>query len=126
MSFQAGALLSFFFNDTATTEIYTLSLHDALPISLRPEITPPATTISPDVGRSSPARSRSSVLLPDPDLPVTAVIRPAANVAERPSRTVRSRRPVPYRFTTPRSSAATPAGPPGAAGSTGATPGSTR
>src|SRR3712207_8150373 len=30
--------LFFFFNDTATTEIYTLSLHDALPISgdLRP------------------------------------------------------------------------------------------
>src|SRR5207245_9816477 len=26
--------LLFFFNDTATTEIYTLSLHDALPISL--------------------------------------------------------------------------------------------
>src|SRR5260221_2430439 len=25
--------ISFFFNDTATTEIYTLSLHDALPIS---------------------------------------------------------------------------------------------
>src|SRR2546429_7161102 len=25
----------FFFNDTATTEIYTLSLHDALPISFR-------------------------------------------------------------------------------------------
>src|SRR5687767_2030073 len=25
-------LISFFFNDTATTEIYTLSLHDALPI----------------------------------------------------------------------------------------------
>src|SRR3712207_9324319 len=25
----------FFFNDTATTEIYTLSLHDALPISHR-------------------------------------------------------------------------------------------
>ena len=25
----------FFFNDTATTEIYTLSLHDALPISLQ-------------------------------------------------------------------------------------------
>src|SRR2546422_11543735 len=32
-------LVFFFFNDTATTEIYTLSLHDALPISfvaLRP------------------------------------------------------------------------------------------
>src|SRR6266496_6677910 len=26
----------FFFNDTATPEIYTLSLHDALPISLSP------------------------------------------------------------------------------------------
>jgi len=25
----------FFFNDTATTEIYTLSLHDALPISVK-------------------------------------------------------------------------------------------
>src|SRR5688572_26571334 len=28
-------LIFFFFNDTATTEIYTLSLHDALPISRR-------------------------------------------------------------------------------------------
>src|SRR3712207_7540607 len=27
-----GSCLIFFFNDTATTEIYTLSLHDALPI----------------------------------------------------------------------------------------------
>src|SRR5258708_21360334 len=27
------SLVFFFFNDTATTEIYTLSLHDALPIS---------------------------------------------------------------------------------------------
>src|SRR5712675_2701407 len=27
-------LIFFFFNDTATTEIYTLSLHDALPIRL--------------------------------------------------------------------------------------------
>src|SRR5215510_1337996 len=29
-------VLAFFFNDTATTEIYTLSLHDALPISAFP------------------------------------------------------------------------------------------
>src|SRR2546428_4179968 len=28
----------FFFNDTATTEIYTLSLHDALPISPSPSV----------------------------------------------------------------------------------------
>src|SRR5215469_18877532 len=27
----------FFFNDTATTEIYTLSLHDALPICVHPD-----------------------------------------------------------------------------------------
>src|SRR2546422_10241850 len=34
MIVQSFALLFFFFfNDTATTEIYTLSLHDALPIS---------------------------------------------------------------------------------------------
>src|SRR5260221_11767175 len=33
LSFRSSALLFFFFfNDTATTEIYTLSLHDALPI----------------------------------------------------------------------------------------------
>src|SRR2546423_7556465 len=31
---HALRILFFFFNDTATTEIYTLSLHDALPISL--------------------------------------------------------------------------------------------
>src|SRR2546427_10806656 len=39
LCFVAGAprptiFVFFFFNDTATTEIYTLSLHDALPISL--------------------------------------------------------------------------------------------
>src|SRR5260370_16873106 len=32
MSLWVGIAVSFFFNDTATTEIYTLSLHDALPI----------------------------------------------------------------------------------------------
>src|SRR6267154_4961939 len=34
MSFILCCSIFFFFNDTATTEIYTLSLHDALPISL--------------------------------------------------------------------------------------------
>src|SRR5260221_12810260 len=33
--FPYTTLFRFFFNDTATTEIYTLSLHDALPISER-------------------------------------------------------------------------------------------
>src|SRR2546430_8719848 len=34
---QPCRLFFFFFNDTATTEIYTLSLHDALPIYVRCE-----------------------------------------------------------------------------------------
>src|SRR5260221_14702987 len=32
-TYSLPILFFFFFNDTATTEIYTLSLHDALPIS---------------------------------------------------------------------------------------------
>src|ERR1039457_2754571 len=38
----------FFFNDTATTEIYTLSLHDALPISTWP-VSPYKTRIGPSI-----------------------------------------------------------------------------
>src|SRR2546422_7606101 len=59
----------FFFNDTATTEIYTLSLHDALPISWprrgrsarRPGATP-GHRRSPGAGRGlsgAPCRARS-------------------------------------------------------------------
>src|SRR2546422_1734942 len=44
----------FFFNDTATTEIYTLSLHDALPILLTLE--PGSTRRSPRTDRSTGAR----------------------------------------------------------------------
>src|SRR5260221_9731669 len=39
--FPYTVLFFFFFNDTATTEIYTLSLHDALPISVV-DLQPPA------------------------------------------------------------------------------------
>src|SRR2546426_11143073 len=35
LSPHSSPFIFFFFNDTATTEIYTLSLHDALPISDR-------------------------------------------------------------------------------------------
>src|SRR5256885_12908539 len=35
---QSSIFSFFFFNDTATTEIYTLSLHDALPISTLAQI----------------------------------------------------------------------------------------
>src|SRR5215469_17925535 len=34
-AYAAQSCIFFFFNDTATTEIYTLSLHDALPIHWR-------------------------------------------------------------------------------------------
>src|SRR5690242_20840833 len=47
MHFSVSLLLFFFFNDTATTEIYTLSLHDALPIS-----SPPRGSPAPSAGRS--------------------------------------------------------------------------
>src|SRR3712207_8540101 len=42
----------FFFNDTATTEIYTLSLHDALPISA---------PRSPHAAHSGPIRTRRAL-----------------------------------------------------------------
>src|SRR5258708_39084815 len=46
MMFSLLVVLSFFFNDTATTEIYTLSLHDALPIwSLQPTLREGRTSI---------------------------------------------------------------------------------
>src|SRR5229473_8640047 len=41
----------FFFNDTATTEIYTLSLHDALPISPGTERWPVKTGTDGDVAK---------------------------------------------------------------------------
>src|SRR2546421_12385531 len=44
-------LFFFFFNDTATTEIYTLSLHDALPISLS-QIDPSCRSRSSGAGKS--------------------------------------------------------------------------
>jgi len=72
--------LFFFFNDTATTEIYTLSLHDALPISsacqhssveVRPTI--PVCTLAGSVGlyvrlglpgASNPWRSHATRRIP--------------------------------------------------------------
>src|SRR2546425_8259945 len=49
----------FFFNDTATTEIYTLSLHDALPISTMAD---PSAGLSSRIDSSStgPSNTRGS------------------------------------------------------------------
>src|ERR1039458_6065565 len=49
--------LFFFFNDTATTEIYTLSLHDALPISSFPATPPDSLTLSNCYPAPSASRS---------------------------------------------------------------------
>src|SRR3712207_9090963 len=46
--------LIFFFNDTATTEIYTLSLHDALPISI-PTTAPRTMLPGPPTSNPPPA-----------------------------------------------------------------------
>src|SRR5207253_10561262 len=51
----------FFFNDTATTEIYTLSLHDALPIFTCSPVSLKISQLSivPNFARPLSARSRS-------------------------------------------------------------------
>src|SRR5438874_6834287 len=46
------SIFFFFFNDTATTEIYTLSLHDALPISPRAGTAP---RVCPSIHSCPPA-----------------------------------------------------------------------
>src|SRR5215216_7473972 len=66
------AAFFFFFNDTATTEIYTLSLHDALPIPgsrpcvkrLRPSVTRQTFPVrSPLPNRQPSTRDRKSTRL---------------------------------------------------------------
>src|SRR5439155_18568826 len=52
----------FFFNDTATTEIYTLSLHDALPISEK--MTAPLTDAPLDRTRKPPLITVSAAVPP--------------------------------------------------------------
>src|SRR5256885_12800589 len=61
------ALYFFFFNDTATTEIYTLSLHDALPIS-------------PGRGRAAPRRPQ-----PGPRIAAARTLRGPARSEEHTS-----------------------------------------
>src|SRR4051794_41258772 len=80
-------ILFFFFNDTAPTEIYTLSLHDALPISpprapagpssppawrIPRSVTPPSARCS---SCSSPRRSRSEEHTSELQSPVHLVCR---------------------------------------------------
>src|SRR5256885_5713073 len=60
-------IVFFFFNDTATTEIYTLSLHDALPISSSTtSIFPGAPDRTPDLTTSLSSNTWVCLLTPLP------------------------------------------------------------
>src|SRR3712207_392034 len=93
----------FFFNDTATTEIYTLSLHDALPIwSAHPvvdhacsslaghaslgRVPPPGSPGRVSLGRAVPSGDPSSSLRPGPapptGVPWRCSARPAATLID--------------------------------------------
>src|SRR5688572_32288104 len=61
----------FFFDDTATTEIYTLSLHDALPISAGSPTSPPT---------RSPTTSRTTGSIPSTD-PVATTRAPRSDAS---------------------------------------------
>src|SRR5256885_15767541 len=70
---HAARVFFFFFNDTATTEIYTLSLHDALPISFlqpiefhHPQAGGSVRKGEPDTVRPRPAPVRAPVATPPP------------------------------------------------------------
>src|SRR5215208_7448902 len=66
MSFVGtSSVFFFFFNDTATTEIYTLSLHDALPISGRSPL-PQAGADEDVVGRALALEAQGAQGVGDP------------------------------------------------------------
>src|SRR2546425_13271024 len=71
----------FFFNDTATTEIYTLSLHDALPIffARQPVVLAPGRHVGE---RGGGARRRRS-LAEQSDLPAVALLLAHLRFGER-------------------------------------------
>src|SRR5439155_20598028 len=69
LCFMCSFFLFFFFNATATTEIYTLSLHDALPIFPSADwapladlkVGPEAAPIPDDIAVRSTSRSRAAM-----------------------------------------------------------------
>src|SRR5689334_24195645 len=73
MARPPSSSISFFFNDTATTEIYTLSLHDALPIS-------------PGLRGGNPSKQNRSVGRPESARAVSTALGPGAAVTGSPAR----------------------------------------
>src|SRR3712207_8098659 len=66
----------FFFNDTATTESYTLSLHDALPTSMRPGDDPQRAVPGVGVVEEHDLGHDVGGVPPDGDVPVREVLVP--------------------------------------------------
>src|SRR5260370_42088834 len=58
---EQNIIFFFFFNDTATTEIYTLSLHDALPISSSRESDASFKANAPDAGAKAANRAQEAL-----------------------------------------------------------------
>src|SRR5260221_10940581 len=65
MSVSFPVFFFFFFNDTATTEIYTLSLHDALPISALEDGKPEGACSAARCARSCTARRAACMISTD-------------------------------------------------------------
>src|SRR3712207_7065108 len=80
-------LLYFFFNDTATTEIYTLSLHDALPIFARvDDLTPGSAPPEEQVWHTYPP-----VEMPSAEGVIAALTRPETWRSEEHTSELQSR-----------------------------------
>src|SRR3712207_7387552 len=78
-------MLIFFFNDTATTEISPLSLHDALPISRPATMTRPKSFEGMEFSASS---KRLSTVSSQP--PITAAVMPSTTPKAQARTTARS------------------------------------
>src|SRR3712207_7218904 len=76
-------LLFFFFNDTATTEIYTLSLHDALPICGRVN---DAHLAPPTHGKDDPS---SAIILEKSSRPLKSITQRTRRKRERDRKSTR-------------------------------------
>src|SRR5258708_39515904 len=81
-------IIFFFFNDTATTEIYTLSLHDALPISAT--CGGPTQTIHVDFRK--PGGSGTYSWVPSTGLSATNIANPIASPTATTTYTVTIRK----------------------------------
>src|SRR3712207_8712739 len=78
-SATATIFMFFFFNDTATTEIYTLSLHDALPILPGSK---PATSSQPRSNEQDPQDTAKANTVP---MPTHTTAKPARRSEEHTS-----------------------------------------